>query len=200
MIYINNYTKRIHDKIILNNICLELEEGKIYGIVGKNGSGKTMFLRAICGLIKPTSGEIVLPLNTSFGALIETPGFMFDQSALFNLEYLASLNKKATKETIEIFLRFFELYDCRKQKVKKFSLGMQQKLGIIQAIMDDPNIIILDEPFNALDERSVQQVKELLLKINNDNNSTIFLASHDLKAIEEISDHIIMVDSGTVKI
>ncbi len=199
MIKINNLTKIINNKIILNNISVCFEEGKIYGLVGKNGSGKTMFLRAICGLIQPSSGGIVLPEGASFGVLIETPGFMFEQSAIFNLEYLSSLNKKIKKERIIELLKTFDLFDCRKNKVKKFSLGMQQKLGIIQAIMEYPSILILDEPFNALDDKSLELVKETIININKTLNTTIFIASHDKNSIEELCDRVINIKNGEIE-
>lgn len=198
MICFNGYTKIINKKCVLNNVSAKFEPGKIYGIVGRNGSGKTMLLRAICGLIKPTQGEITIPKGTAFGALIESPGFMFDQSAMFNLQYLASLNKVIDNSVIDSLMKRFDLFEFRKEKVKKYSLGMQQKLGIIQAIMENPNVILLDEPFNALDDISVKKTKEILREINKKNNAAIFIASHDREIIEELCDEIILAEDGKI--
>jgi ABC-2 type transport system ATP-binding protein len=198
MIVIKNLNKFINKKHILNDISISFQEGKIYGIVGKNGSGKTMLLRAICGLITPSSGEITFSNNPSFGVIIESPGFMFEQTALFNLQYLSSLNKKASKERIEGLLVQYGLYEHRNQKVKKYSLGMQQKLGIIQAIMDNPSIVILDEPFNALDDTALNLVKKSILEMNKNNNTTFFIASHDIETIEEICDSIVVIKNGCI--
>lgn len=198
MICFNAYTKIINKKYILNDICAKFEFGKIYGIVGRNGSGKTMLLRAICGLIHPTHGEINIPKGTTFGALIESPGFMFDQSAIFNLQYLASLNKVIDNSVIENWMKRFDLFEFRKQKVKKYSLGMQQKLGIIQAIMENPNVIVLDEPFNGLDDISLKKAKEVLQELNKEMDTTIFIASHDREIIEELCDEIILIEEGRI--
>lgn len=191
MIKIENLSKIIDKKIILKDITMSFEKGKIYGIVGRNGCGKTMLLRAICGLITPTSGTIEKDPNLTFGALIESPGFMFEQSGLFNLQYLASLNKKIGTSEILSLMKEFGLYEARNKSVKKYSLGMQQKLGIIQAIMESPDVIVLDEPFNALDDRSLEFVKQKLVDIKEAGNATIIIASHDKTIVEELCDEII---------
>lgn len=191
MIKIENLSKTIDKKVILKDITMSFEKGKIYGIVGRNGCGKTMLLRAICGLIAPTGGTIEKAPNLTFGALIESPGFMFEQSGLFNLQYLASLNKKIGTSEILSLLKEFGLYEARNKSVKKYSLGMQQKLGIIQAIMESPDVIVLDEPFNALDDNSLEFVKQKLVNIKEAGNATIIIASHDITIIEELCDEII---------
>lgn len=197
MIYIEHLTKEINDKKILNDITLTFEEGKIYGIIGQNGCGKTMLLRAICGLITPSSGTIQKDHHTTFGAIIETPGFMFEHSAIFNLKYLASLNNIIGEKEITELLKKFKLYEVRHKPVKKYSLGMQQKLGIIQAIMEKPDVIILDEPFNALDESSITLVKNQLIEMKN-TGVIIIIASHDKDIIDEISDTIISMCEGQI--
>ena len=154
MITVNNLSKVIDKKEVLHDINISFDKSKIYGIVGENGCGKTMLLRVICGLITPTIGKIIKDEKITFGAIIETPGFMFDQSGLYNLKYLASLNNCIKTTTIISYLKEFGLYEVRNKAVKKYSLGMQQKLGIIQAIMESPDVIVLDEPFNALDDKS----------------------------------------------
>lgn len=191
MIKIENLSKIIDKKVILKDITMSFEKGKIYGIVGRNGCGKTMLLRAICGLITPTKGTIEKDPNLTFGALIESPGFMFEQSGFFNLQYLASLNKKIGTAEILSLMKEFGLYEARNKSVKKYSLGMQQKLGIIQAIMESPDVIALDEPFNALDDSSLEFVKQKLVDINEVGNATIIIASHDKTIVEELCDEII---------
>lgn len=198
MIHVERLTKIIDKREILHDITVSFEKGKIYGIVGRNGCGKTMLLRAICGLITPTTGKIVKDEKITFGAIIETPGFMFEQSGLFNLKYLASLNGYIKEMTIVSLLKEFGLYDARHKAVKKYSLGMQQKLGIIQAIMENPDVIILDEPFNALDDSSLIFVKQKLLEIKEKNISTIIIASHDKSIIEEICDEVIQMQDGRI--
>ena len=196
MIKINGLSKIIDKKIIFKDVNISLEKGKIYGIVGPNGCGKTMLLRAICGLITPTTGTIETDPDITFGALIESPGFMFEQSGLFNLQYLASLNKKIRTSEIISLMKEFGRYDARNKAVKKYSLGMQQKLGIIQAIMESPNVIALDEPFNALDDSSLEFIQQKLLKIRNAGNSSIIIASHDKSILDELCDEIIHMSNS----
>ncbi len=198
MIRVSNLSKIIDKKEVLQDINISFDKGKIYGIVGRNGCGKTMLLRAICGLISPTTGHILKDDGITFGAIIETPGFMFDQSGLFNLKYLASLNGKIKETTIISYLKEYGLYDARNKAVKKYSLGMQQKLGIIQSVMENPNVIILDEPFNALDDSSLIFVKQKLLEIKEKNGSTIIIASHDKNIIQEICDVVIQMQDGKI--
>lgn len=198
MIKVSDLSKIIDKKTILHNINISFEKGKIYGIVGRNGCGKTMFLRAICGLITPTKGMVEYKHDTAFGALIESPGFMFEHSGLFNLQYLASLNNKVDNATLITLLKEFDLYEARNKAVKKYSLGMQQKLGIIQAIMERPDVILLDEPFNALDKDSLEFVKKKLEYIKSEGETIIILASHDKSTVDEICDELINMEEGTI--
>lgn len=198
MINVKGLSKTIDKNPIFKDINMSFEEGRIYGIVGRNGCGKTMLLRAICGLITPTAGIIEKYSNTTFGALIESPGFMFEQSGLFNLQYLASLNNKIGTSEIISLMKEFGLYDARNKAVKKYSLGMQQKLGIIQAIMEFPDVIVLDEPFNALDDVSLKFVKQKLLNIKEASNTTIIIASHDNSVLDEICDEIIHMSNSEI--
>lgn len=198
MIKLKNLSKVIDSRTVLDNITVGFELGKIYGIVGRNGCGKTMLLRAICGLITPTKGVVELDHGATFGALIESPGFMFEHSGMFNLQYLASLNNKVTDDTLIAFLKQFNLYEARNKAVKKYSLGMQQKLGIIQAIMERPNVIILDEPFNALDDESVQFVNQKLKSIKATGEAVIILASHDRDILDEICDETYHMSNGCI--
>lgn len=179
MIEISNVTKTIRGRDVLKNISFTLEKGVVYGLEGPNGSGKTMLLRLLCGLILPTSGKVTVEPGTSFGVLIESPGFLFNETAFTNLKYLAELNHKIGDTEIESILKRVGLYESRNTKVKKFSLGMVQKLGIAQAVMESPDVLLLDEPFNALDDESVGNVKELLNEMN-EKGTSIVVVSHTI--------------------
>lgn len=163
IVKIKNLSKKVSNIDILNDISVEFKKGTIYGIVGKNGSGKTMLFKSICGLINPTSGEITVldrPIkNGTFpketGIIIENPGFLPQYSAFENLKILASINNKVDDETIKKYINLVTLDAENKKTLKTYSLGMKQKLGIAQALMENPKLLILDEPINALDEESV---------------------------------------------
>lgn len=168
-----NFSKSIGKVNVLDKINISLESGHIYGIIGKNGSGKTMFLRMIAGLILPTEGEVrvdkkVLGKGSSFpdnlGILLEKPSFLSNLTGFENLQMLSKIRGVTSKEEIQIFMDLFDLNWESNQKFKEYSLGMKQKLGIIQAIMENQQIIILDEPFNALDESSVEILRQTLKK------------------------------------
>ena len=207
-IIVNNLSKNIKDEKILDNINLQTEKGKIYGFIGYNGSGKSMLFKAICGLIKPTSGyveidgkilgkDISFPENT--GVLIEEPGFIPSYSAFKNLKILADIQGKIGNEQIEKALNLVGLDSKNNKHVKKYSLGMKQKLGIAQAIMEDPNILILDEPMNALDFDSVKKIRNLLLDLKS-QGKTILITSHSKDDIEFLSDEIYIIDRGKVEL
>ncbi len=205
-IIINRLSKKISGNLILKNINLEFNSGMIYGIVGKNGSGKTMLLRSIAGLIIPTCGEVVvdgrkLHRDISFppnmGIIIEKPTFLNHLSGLDNLRTLAEIrNVVSTKRILEL-MELFELSSNAKQKVSKYSLGMKQKLGIIQAIMEDPELLVLDEPFNALDEASVERVREMLLGYKA-SGKLIILTSHNKEDIEALCDCTYTISAGEI--
>ena len=172
-IKVENVTKKIGQATVLDQISMELESGMIYGLKGKNGSGKTMLMRMICGLILPTQGRIMIDGKTlgkdfSFppnaGALIEAPGFLGRYSGFDNLKMLTDIQQKADDDAIAEALRKVGLDTEEKKKYKKYSLGMKQKLGIAAAIVEDPELIVLDEPTNALDEGSVERLRKILLE------------------------------------
>lgn len=205
-IKIESLTKKIKGILILDNINLEFESGHIYGIKGINGSGKTMLMRCICGLVLPTSGNIyidtkLLGKDISFpnnlGALIEKPGLIENESIIDNLKMLASINNKISESDINIFLNMFDLDKVRNKKIKKLSLGMKQKVGIIAAVMEKPDIIILDEPFNALDEKSIIIVKQLILE-NKRRGALCILSCHNKGELENISDKIFEISEGNI--
>ncbi len=206
-IEIKNLTKKISGNVILDNINIEMISGKIYGLKGKNGSGKTMLMRAICGLILPTEGQVVIDgqvlgkdisFPNSIGALIETPGFIANYSGFKNLKVLSQIQGKINDEKILEILQLVGLDPNEKKKYKKYSLGMKQKLGIAAAIMEDPKIIILDEPTNALDENSIIILREILHKYR-DEGSLIIISCHDSEELAFLSDEIFYIENGRVK-
>lgn len=203
---IKNLSKSISGKSILEHIDLEMDRGRIYGLRGKNGSGKTMLMRSICGLILPTEGTIringeILHKDISFprsiGALIENPGFIAEYSGFKNLSTLASIKKAVTTEEIRSLMQKMELDPDDKKKFKKYSLGMKQKIGIIAAIMEQPELIVLDEPINALDEKSVNIVKELLLE-QRKRGALIIISCHDKEELEFLADEVFCLENGKV--
>lgn len=205
-IRVENLTKVIKNNIILDNIELRLEEGKIYGFRGKNGSGKTMLFRTICGLIKPTEGQVVindevLGKDISFpreiGILIENPNFLNDLTGYKNLKYLANIKKIIGDKEICEAINRVGLDSKDKRKYKKYSLGMKQRLGIAQAIMESPKIIILDEPTNALDTEGIALLNKIL-KEYKAKNHIILIANHDKEELENIADEIFLVENGKI--
>ena len=193
-IIIKNVSKRFNKQLVLDNINMELTSGHIYGIAGINGSGKTVLMKCICGLIMPTMGSVHvdgkqigkdIDFPDSIGALIETPGF------------IASIKKITTKDEIIALLEKVGLDPNEKKKVKKYSLGMRQKLGIAMALLDNPDIIILDEPFNALDKKSVLNVRNIILALKADNKLVI-LSSHDGALLEEVTDKVYEIEEGKI--
>lgn len=205
-VQIKNYTKIIKKKIILDNVTLKFESGKIYGLKGINGSGKTMLLRAICGLIYPTSGTIIInneilgkdiSFPRSIGALIESPAFLPNFTGLENLKMLAAMKNVVTEQEICSAIDAVGLVHSDKKAFRKYSLGMKQKLGIAATLMEHPDIIILDEPFNALDEKSVEIVKELILN-EKKRGALIILACHDSASLYELSDIVYEIEEGVI--
>ncbi|MEQ8197932.1 MAG: ABC transporter ATP-binding protein [Clostridiaceae bacterium] len=208
IIKFDHLTKKYHNDVVLNDINLELEEGKCYGFIGRNGSGKSLLFKAICGFIRPSSGhvtvndkkigsEIDFPENT--GILIEHPGFLPSYSAFDNLKFLASINNKISNTHIIDALNFVELDPTNSKKVKNFSLGMKQRLGLAQAIMEDPDILILDEPMNGLDKNGVVLVRERLLELKK-QGKTILLTSHIQQDIDELCDFVYEMDNGNISV
>lgn len=198
MVEIINASKTLKGKPVLKNINFKPEKGTMYGLEGHNGSGKTMLLRLLCGLLKPTTGTVNIDKDTSFGVMIETPGFMFSESAFNNLKYLADINKKIGEKEIDEVLSRVGLADSKKIKTKKFSLGMLQKLGIAQAIMENPDVLLLDEPFNALDDESCKNVKEII-KEQRDRGAAIVIVSHELNYIREECDCVYKMTDGVLE-
>ncbi|MGN9160607.1 ATP-binding cassette domain-containing protein [Clostridium sulfidigenes] len=206
-IEVRNLTKIISGNLILDNINIKMTRGKIYGLKGKNGSGKTMLMRAICGLILPTEGEVIIDgqvlgkdisFPNSLGALIESPGFISNYSGFKNLKILSEIQGKIDDNKINEVLTMIGLDPKEKKKFKKYSLGMKQKLGIAAAIMEEPEIIILDEPTNALDESSVISLRKTLQKYR-DAGALIIISCHDSEELEFLSDEIFFMENGRLK-
>jgi ABC-2 type transport system ATP-binding protein len=205
IIKLTDVSKTIKGTKVLDNINLELTSGKVYGLKGKNGSGKTMLMRAICGLIR-TDGSIeidgkILGKDMSFpesiGVLIENPAFISNYTGFKNLKVLASIQNRIGDEDIRKALRQVQLDPDDKRTYRKYSLGMKQKLGIAAAFMENPDIIILDEPINALDEAAAKQVHEILDE-QKSRGALIIIACHDKEELEMLSDEIIEISEGTV--
>lgn len=203
IVKVENVTKYFKQEKVLDDVNMNLETGHIYGIVGKNGAGKTVLFKIIVGFIKPSSGKVTVAgkiigvdrdFPDSLGLIIETPGFLSQYNAYQNLLYLANINNKISKEDIKEAIRMVGLDPDSNKKVGKFSLGMRQRLGIAQAIMENPNLIILDEPMNGLDKKGIEDVKELLLKLKGDGK-TILMASHYAEDME-ICDEVFQMEDG----
>lgn len=206
MIKIANVTKKFGENKVLNDVNLIFEPGKIYGIQGKNGSGKTMLMRAISGLLSLNEGKVevfgeVIGVDRDFpksaGILIEHPGLLPEISGFENLKTVMSINKIVSDDEIKKAMSNFDLDPNSNLKVKKYSLGMKQKVGILMAILERPQVVILDEPTNGLDEASVKKFKDMILNLKDDSR-VIIVASHDREGLEEISDEIIKMELGRV--
>lgn len=206
-IQIINCSKKIKGTTVLQNITLELSGATVYGLQGPNGSGKTMLMRLISGLIRPTSGSITIDGKTlgrdfdfppSMGLLLENPEFLSEYTGVINLKMLANIQGRIGQKEICQALLKVGLSPEDKRKYRKYSLGMKQRLGIAAAIMERPELILLDEPTNSLDEKGTEQICELI-RAECHRGALIVLASHDSKVIERVADEIYVVNSGCVQ-
>ena len=198
--------KDIKENRVLNDISLQMTGGKIYGLRGKNGCGKTMLMRAICGFIIPTKGKVIINgkqlhkdihFPESIGVLIENPAFLNEYSGYKNLKLIGDILGGVKSEDIEHALYQAGLDAKDKKTYGKYSLGMKQKLGIANALLCEPEIIILDEPINALDEDSMKKIKETLLRIR-DNGKIILVACHDKEELNYLADEIFIMSEGKI--
>ena len=206
LIAVYNISKRYGDQLILDHISAEFHTGNIYCIVGENGSGKTVLMKMILGFIKPTSGTIKvngkqvgkeIDIPDDIGAIIETPGFLPEYSAFQNLKLMAMIRGKITSERIRETIKLVGLDPDSKKHVGKCSLGMRQRLGIAQAIMEDPQILLLDEPLNGLDNEGVEEMRNVLLK-QKEQGKLIIIASHSKEDIDILCDEIFRFDHGKI--
>lgn len=186
VIRLENVSKKFSSEEVIKDISMEFQKGRIYGIVGKNGSGKTVLFKLIAGYLKPSSGDIFVmgkkigvdvDFPQSMGLVIETPGFLPQYTAYQNLQYLAGIRKVIGKEEIASAIRMVGLEPDSRKKVGKYSLGMRQRLGIAQAIMEKPELILLDEPMNGLDKKGIADIKQLLRELAAEGK-TILMSSH----------------------
>lgn len=191
---------------ILRDVSIQFEEGLIHGIVGRNGSGKTMLMKCICGFIRPTTGRIFVDgrqvgrdvdFPPDLGLLIETPGFVPYYGGLKNLALLAAINRRVSKEQLSTCMAQLGLGDAKDKRVSKYSMGMRQRLGIAQAIMEDPKLLILDEPLNGLDEQGVQDIRALLLDLKR-QGKTVLLSSHNGEDIDLLCDSVCRMAGGVL--
>ena len=204
MISIENLNKQFKNQLVLNNINVKFSNGHIYGIIGRNGSGKTVLLKCICGFLKPTTGvisvnhkivgkDIDFPENLGF--IIETPGFLLNYSGYKYLKYWASIREKIDSNEIKESMSLVGLDSADKKHVGKYSMGMRQRLGIAQAIMEKPDILVLDEPMNALDKNGVEEMRRLFLKMKSEGK-LILLTSHNREDIEILCDEVYEMEEG----
>ena len=208
IIEVQNVHKSFDEEHVLKDVSHNFETGKIHGIVGNNGSGKTVLMKCICGFLKPDSGTIFVNhkqvgRDTDFpediGIIIETPGFLPHLSGTQNLKILASLKKKANDHTIRAVLEQVGLAPDMKKPVGKYSLGMRQRLGFAQALMEDPSLLILDEPFNGLDKYGVVHIRNVIKGLRTEGK-TVILASHNQVDIDELCDTVCEMDAGILTV
>lgn len=205
IISIQNVSKSFGKHKVLDNINLNCEKGFIYGIVGYNGSGKTVLFKSICGFIKPDKGIITIKgkpnsdiSSFNLGVIIEAPAYISELSGIDNLIYLYEIKNKRNKKHLEEVMRLVGLDPLIKKKVSKYSMGMKQRLAIAQAIMEEQDILILDEPMNGLDKQGVEDMRNLFTRLR-DEGKTIILASHNREDIDILCDYVYEIDAGKLK-
>lgn len=206
-ITVNNLTKKFKEVTVLDNINVEFEQGKVHGLIGRNGSGKTMLMKCICGIVPFTCGEIVVngkrigkdvDIPENIGVIIETPGFLPNYSGFNNLKFLARITRKIGAEEIRSAISSVGLNPSDKKHVGKYSLGMRQRLGLAQAMMENPDLLILDEPMNGLDKDGVCDMRKYLLDLKA-QGKTIVIASHSAEDIDVLCDTVYEMDKGKLE-
>lgn len=206
MIEVKNVSLTLQKNPILKDININFVKGKIHGLIGRNGSGKTMLMKCICGFVRPSSGEIYVSekkigkdcdFPDKTGIIIETPGFIPYYSGFKNLKLLADLHGKISKDDIKNTMKTVGLDPDLKRHVRKYSLGMRQRLGLAQAIMEDPELLILDEPMNGLDKDGVKDMRQYLLDLKS-RGKTILIASHSAEDIDVLCDTVSEMDKGVL--
>lgn len=211
-IEVKNVTKKIGKRTILDGVSFDIYEGDICGFIGPNGAGKTTLIRVITNLISPTEGEVsVAGVNvnenrkialTKLGAIVEEPIFFSYMTGRQNLKNLAMLNpdmsKEEQKEKVEEVLKIVDLEDRGDDNVKTYSLGMKQRLGIAQALLNNPEVVILDEPANGLDPIGMRDLRNLILKLREEKNITFFISSHLLDELQQMCNRFIAINKGKI--
>ncbi len=204
---VKNLSKSYNSMNVVDNISLNVKKGRIYGFLGPNGAGKSTTIRMILGLIKSSNGNIEIfgknmkdnkiATLSKIGALVESPSYYGHLSAYDNLKIWAELKNQNSDKIIDI-LKTLNLYEHRKKKVSKFSLGMKQRLGIAQALIGDPDLLILDEPTNGLDPKGIREIRNLLISLAKDHNKTILISSHLLSEMDLMVDDVAIINKGKV--
>ena len=206
IIEISHVTKKYGAATVLNDVNISFEKGKIHGLIGRNGSGKTMLMKCICGFVPVTQGSVTvngkkigkdIDVPENLGAIIETPGFLNNYSGYNNLKFLAGINKKMGREQIREAISFVGLDPDSKKHVGRYSLGMRQRLGLAQAIMENPDILLLDEPMNGLDKHGVKEMRELFKSLAQ-QGKTIIMANHSVEDIDVLCDTVCEMDLGVL--
>lgn len=206
IIKVEHLSKSFRDNLVLDKINVEFEQGKIHGIIGRNGSGKTVLFKCICGFVPYTIGRIIVQgkqigkdteMPDDFSVIIETPGFLPQYSGYKNLKFLADLNTTLKKDDIYAVMEKVGLDPRSKKHVSKYSLGMRQRLGIAQAIQNDPSLMILDEPLSGLDKDGLQEMRELFLSFK-EQGKTILIASHSSDDIDILCDTVHEIEKGVL--
>jgi ABC-2 type transport system ATP-binding protein len=208
IIVVDHVTKRYKEGTVLKDVTVSFEKGKIHGIIGKNGSGKSMLFKTICGFVRPDEGKVtvngqVVGKDVDFpddlGVIIESPGFLPYYSGFKNLKLLADLRGRIGNRDIEQAMTLVGLDYRSKKSVRKYSMGMKQRLGIAQAVMENPSILILDEPMNGLDRQGIADVREILKKLRG-QGKTILITSHNHEDIEQLCDTVCEMEAGELTI
>lgn len=205
LIRLENVSKSFGNKKVIDNISYNFEAGKIYGIVGTNGCGKSVLFKLISGLMKASSGKIIVnktvvgkngAIPADLGLLIEHPGFLPNLTGFENLDLLAAIKNKITKADIDEILKEVSLYQDKDVKVKNYSLGMLQRLGIAQALMEKPKLLLLDEPFNSMDHEGVVELRGIIKSYVRNSGATMLITSHNKEDIDILSDHVLVLKNG----
>ena len=205
----NALCKKYKDCKVLNGLSMNVPKGAIYGFVGKNGAGKTTLIRLICGLQKPTSGEYtlygrkntdkeILKARRRMGAVVESPAIYLDMAAKDNLKHQYRMLGLPSYDGLEDILKLVRLENTEKKKAKNFSLGMRQRLGIAVALVGDPDFLVLDEPVNGLDPQGIVEMRELILKLNREQQITVLISSHILDELSKLATHYGFIDKGRI--
>lgn len=207
-ITVKNLTKKFKEATVLDNISVDFESGKVHGLIGRNGSGKTMLMKCICGIVPYKIGEIRVndkiigkdvDIPSNIGVIIETPGFLPNYSGFNNLKFLAKIKNKIGSDEIKSAISSVGLNPNDKKHVGKYSLGMRQRLGLAQAIMENPELLILDEPMNGLDKDGVKDMRRYLLDLKA-QGKTILIASHSAEDIDVLCDTVCEMDKGRLAV
>ena len=204
---IKGLCKEFKEQLILKDVNIIFESGKIYGVIGRNGTGKSLLLKMICGLVSPTKGDIIVndrklkkgDYATDTGVLLDCTGFMPEYTGKENLYSLAKICNKVGEKEIEDIMRKVGLQDAMNKQYRKYSLGMKQKLAIAQAFMETPSLILMDEPMNALDEESVESIRNMILDYVKEYNATVIITSHHREDIDFLCDEVYEIKKNTLQ-